>query len=200
MLRQMKLHTGLDSSPHVLNVIVHYIETVKRNKFYYELLGISFDASFQRIQHLRWLLVIVSLLYAVCLAIALKFDTLYFIHYEHELSLALMLSKSCATVMFGIQLHSTIQCHPEWIGICRGTWILDRMLFLNIHAFHHVLLEFHFIVMPCLFSSKGWQLTSVQHTRRLTHMRTMKYYSYTSYHHAAHEVWAMCSTLNIAHM
>ena len=111
-----------------------------------------------------------------------------------------MLSKSCAIIMFGIQLRSTIRCHSEWIGIRRGPWIFDRILFLNIYTFHHVLLQSHFIVMLCLFSSKGWQLTWVQHTRRLTHMRNMKYYFYTSYHHAAHEVWVIRSTWHIAHV
>ena len=77
-----KLHTGLDSSLCMLNVIVYYIETVKRNEFYYAFLGISFDASFQRIQHVRWLLAIASLLYAVCLAIELQFDTLSLIYYD----------------------------------------------------------------------------------------------------------------------
>ena len=38
--------TGLDSSPRALNVIVYYIERVKRNKFYYAFLGIYFDALF----------------------------------------------------------------------------------------------------------------------------------------------------------
>ena len=68
-------HTGLDSSLRALNAIVYNIKTVKRNKFYYAFLGVSFDESFQRIQHLRWLLAIVSLLYTVYLAIALQFDT-----------------------------------------------------------------------------------------------------------------------------
>ena len=70
-----KLHTGLDSSPRALNVIVYYTEIVKRNKFYYMFFGVSFDASFQRIQHLICL-AIASLLYTVHLAIALQFDTL----------------------------------------------------------------------------------------------------------------------------
>ena len=76
MLRLKKLHTGLDSSPRMLNIIVYYIKTIKGNKFYYVFLGISLDALFQRIQHLRWLLAIASFLYTVCLAIALQFDTL----------------------------------------------------------------------------------------------------------------------------
>ena len=41
--------------------------------------------------------------------------------------------------------------------------------------------------MPCFFSGKGWQLTCVQHTRRLTRMQHTKYYSHASYNRAAHK-------------
>ena len=56
---------------------------------------------------------------------------------------------------------------------------------LCVHAFYHVLLACNFIVS---FSGKGWQLTCMQHTRRLTHMQYTKYDLYASYYRAAHKV------------
>ena len=44
-----------------------------------------------------------------------------------------------------------------------------------------------FHCMPWFFSGKGWQLTCMQHTRRLTRVQHMKYYSCASYNRAAHE-------------
>ena len=41
--------------------------------------------------------------------------------------------------------------------------------------------------MPLFFSGKRWQLTCVQHTRRLTGVQHMKYYSCASYNCAAHK-------------
>ena len=41
--------------------------------------------------------------------------------------------------------------------------------------------------MPWCFSGKGWQLTCVQHTRKLTHVQHTKYYSHASYNPAAHK-------------
>ena len=41
--------------------------------------------------------------------------------------------------------------------------------------------------MPRFFPGKGWQLTCVQHTRRLTRVQHTKYYSCPSYNRAAHE-------------
>ena len=114
----------------------------------------------------------------------------------------LVLSKSCAIIVFGIQF-GLIQCYPEWIGIgvCK---YLTGYYFLRVHVSYHVLLACHFIV--CLDSSgKGWQLTCVQHTRRLTRVQHMKYYSRASYNRAAHkdgpraahEIELACSTQKI---
>ena len=41
--------------------------------------------------------------------------------------------------------------------------------------------------MPWFFSGKGWQLTCVQHTRRLIRLQHTKYYSRASCNRAAHE-------------
>ena len=59
--------------------------------------------------------------------------------------------------------------------------------------------------MPRFFSGKGWQLTCVQHTRRLTRVQHMKYYSHASYNRAAqedgsravHKIKLLCSTRKI---
>ena len=44
-----------------------------------------------------------------------------------------------------------------------------------------------FHCMPWFVSGKRWQLTCVQHIRRLSHMQHTKYYSRASYNRAAHE-------------
>ena len=44
--------------------------------------------------------------------------------------------------------------------------------------------------MPLFFPGKGWQLTCVQHTRRLTCVEHMNYYLRASYYCAAHVVLA----------
>ena len=62
-----------------------------------------------------------------------------------------------------------------------------------------------FHCMPWFFSGKGWQLTCVQHTRRLTRVQHTKYYSHASYNraahedgfYAAHEIELTCSTQKI---
>ena len=62
--------------------------------------------------------------------------------------------------------------------------------------------------MPRFFSGKGWQLTYVQHTRRLTRVQHAKYHSCASYNraahedgsHAAHEIELACSTRKITLM
>ena len=63
--------------------------------------------------------------------------------------LVLVLSKSCAIIVFGIQFV-LIQCHPEWIGIGVGKYFTEYY-FLRIHVSYHVLLVCHIIV--CLDSS-----------------------------------------------
>ena len=67
----------------------------------------------------------------------------------HDRYLMLMLSKSCAIIVFGIQF-GLIQCHPEWIGIGVRKY-LTEYYFLRVHVSYHVLLACHFIV--CLDSS-----------------------------------------------
>ena len=66
--------------------------------------------------------------------------------------LVLMLSKSCAIIVFGIQF-ALIQCHPEWIGIGVRKY-LTEYYFLRVHMSHHVLLTCHFIVCPDPFLVK----------------------------------------------
>ena len=63
---------------------------------------------------------------------------------ERDRYLVLVLSKSCAIIMFGIQF-GLIQCHPEWIeiGVCK---YLTEYYFLRVHMSYHVLLACHFIV------------------------------------------------------
>ena len=63
--------------------------------------------------------------------------------------LVLVLSKSCAIIMFGVQF-GLIQCHPEWIGIGVRKY-LTEYYFLHVHVSYHVLLSCHFTV--CLDSS-----------------------------------------------
>ena len=63
--------------------------------------------------------------------------------------LVLVLSKSCAIIVFGIQF-GLIQRHPEWIGIGVRKY-LTEYYFLRVHVSYHVLLVCHFIV--CLDSS-----------------------------------------------
>ena len=67
----------------------------------------------------------------------------------HDRYLVLMLSKSCAIIVFGIQF-GLIQCHPERIGIGIRKY-LTEYYFLHVHVFYHVLLACRFIV--CLDSS-----------------------------------------------
>ena len=63
--------------------------------------------------------------------------------------LVLMVSKSCAIIVFGIQF-GLIQCDPECIGIGVRKY-LTEYYFLHVHMSYHVLLACHFIV--CLDSS-----------------------------------------------
>ena len=58
--------------------------------------------------------------------------------------LLLLLSKSCAIIVFDIQF-GLIQCHPEWIGIGVRKY-LTKYYFLCVHVSYHVLLVCHFIV------------------------------------------------------
>ena len=67
----------------------------------------------------------------------------------HARLLVLMLSKSCAIIVFDIQLV-LIQCHPEWIRIGVHKYLTEYYL-LHVHVSYHVLLAYHFIV--CLDSS-----------------------------------------------
>ena len=69
----------------------------------------------------------------------------------------------------------------------RSTWILDRILSFSCPRVlsHFVSVPFHCI--PWFFSGKGWQLTCVQHTRRLTRVQHTKYYLCASYNRAAHK-------------
>ena len=58
--------------------------------------------------------------------------------------LVLMLSKSCAIIVFGIQF-GLIQYHPEWIGIGVHKY-LTEYYFLRVHVSYHILLVCQFIV------------------------------------------------------
>ena len=100
----------------------------------------------------------------------------------------LMLSEPCAIIIFGLQLVSS---RVDWN---RSKLILDKCYFFIFTCFSSV--PFHCI--PRFFPGKGWQLTCVQHTRRLTRVQHTKYYSHASYYHAAYKVWIMYSTQNIA--
>ena len=92
--------------------------------------------------------------------------------------LVLMLSKSHAIIMFGIQLvrYNIIQSELEYEYV-----ILDRMLFSSCPRILSCLASVPFHSISWFFSGKGWHLTywSIQeaykkHTRRLTHKQHMK--------------------------
>ena len=97
--------------------------------------------------------------------------------------LVLVLSKSCAIIMFDVW-HSvgSMQCHPGWIGkgICK---YLTESYFLYIHLFCHTLLVYHFIVSLVLL----WQRMAVN--LHEAHKNTDS--------RAAHEVLLVCYVLNI---
>ena len=87
----------------------------------------------------------------------------------------------------------SIQCHPEWI---RKGYINTQQ-----NSCPHVLSHFGSMLFRCIpwsFSGKGWLLTCIQHTRRLTRVQHTKYDLHASYYRTAHEVLLACSTRNIA--
>ena len=63
--------------------------------------------------------------------------------------------------------------------------------------FYHVLLGCFFVV--CLDPSLAKDVTCMQYTRRLTHVKHTKHYSRASYYRAAHKLLLVCSARKIAH-
>ena len=107
--------------------------------------------------------------------------------------LVLVLSKSCAIIVFG-----SIQCHPEWIGIgVSNINTLQNAIFFVSMCFitfcQHVISLYTLILL--------WQSVAVN--LHVAHKKTGSHAVHeillrASYCHAAHEVWITCSTQNIA--
>ena len=100
-------------------------------------------------------------------------------------SLVLMLSKSCAIIVIGIQLvrYNVIQSRSEYQYV--NTW--QNAIFFMSTCF--IMFCSHAISLYVLILLwQRWLLTYMQHTRRLTHTQHMKCYSFASYYYAAHKV------------
>ena len=114
-----------------------------------------------------------------------------------------MCYKTCKIVgAHSAQFFCHHQCHPRYIGIAVHKY-LTECYFLHVHVLCHIWLMCHFIVCLDSYSDKGWQLTHVQHTRRLTRLlltmvQHTKYGLHAVYENELHAAYSQTHMQHIA--